>query len=100
MASAVLDLIEQELASQGGEASRSHGMLAIAVPPGSLLESARRLKSEFGFDLFLDVTAVDWPDRTPRFDVVYHFYSTSHLVRVRLKTRVPQDEPIVEVEVP
>ena len=96
MAAAALDLIEQALASPGGEASRSHGMLAIAVPAGALLHSARRLKSEFGFDLFLDVTAVDWPDRAFRFDVVYHFYSTSRLIRVRLKVRLPQAEPVVD----
>jgi NADH-quinone oxidoreductase subunit C len=46
------------------------------------------------------VTAVDWPDRTPRFDVVYHFYSTMHKIRVRLKTRVPEAEPIVDSLVP
>ena len=56
----------------------------------------QRLKSEFGFDLLLDVTAVDWPGRTPRFEVVYHFYSTAHHVRVRLKTRVTEDEPTVD----
>ena len=49
--------------------------------------------AEFGFDLFLDVTAVDWPRQTPRFEVVYHFYSTQHFVRVRLKTRVPEAGP-------
>ena len=57
---------------------------------------ARSLKDEFGFDLLLDVTAVDWPARKPRFDVVYHFYSTRDFVRVRLKTRVPEATPAVE----
>jgi len=96
MTAPILDLVETQLVLPGGEASRSHGMLAIIVPAASFLDSARRLKSEFGFDLFLDVTAIDWPQRTPRFDVVYHFYSTSHRTRVRLKVRVPQDEPVVD----
>jgi NADH-quinone oxidoreductase subunit C len=52
--------------------------------------AARLLRDEFGFDVFLDVTAVDWPGREPRFDVVWHFYSTAHRVRVRLKARVPE----------
>jgi NADH:ubiquinone oxidoreductase subunit C len=34
------------------------------------------LKAEFGFDMLLDVTAIDWPQREPRFEVVWHFYST------------------------
>ena len=39
--------------------------------------------------------AVDWIGRSPRFEVVWHFYSTTHHVRVRVKTRVPQSEPAV-----
>jgi NADH-quinone oxidoreductase subunit C len=96
MAAAILALMQQQLVPLGGEASLSHGMLVVVVPPADLLVAVRRLKSEFAFDLFLDVTAVDWPKRTPRFDVVYHFYSTTHLIRVRLKTRVPEAEPIVD----
>src|SRR6185436_11526441 len=74
----------------------AHGMPEITVPAAALLELVRRLKDEFQFDMFLDVTAVDWPQRTPRFDVVYHFYSTTHLLRLRLKTRVPVAEPVVD----
>ncbi len=96
MAAAILDLMQQQLVPAGGEASLSHGMLAVVVPSADLFGTAQRLKSAFGFDLFLDVTAVDWPDRTPRFDVVYHFYSTTHMIRVRLKTRVPEAEPMVD----
>ena len=96
MTAPIVDLLQRELVSAGGEASRSHGMLVLTVPPGAILASARRLGLEFGFDLFLDVTAVDWPQRTPRFDVVYHFYSTIHRVRVRLKTRVCEAEPVVD----
>ncbi len=74
----------------------SHDMLVVVLDPTALLGAVRGLKSEFGFDLLLDVTAVDWPDRAPRFEVVYHFYSTEHFVRVRLKTRVPEGDPTVD----
>lgn len=96
MAAAILGLLQQQLVAAGGEVDLSHGMLAVVVPCADLFGTAQRLKSEFGFDLFLDVTAIDWPDRTPRFDVVYHFYSTTHMIRVRLKTRVPEVAPVVD----
>src|SRR3982751_1753496 len=76
--------------------SLSHGVLAIDVEPSEVLPVATRLKAEMTFDLLLDVTAVDWPDRPARFDVVYHFYSTAHCARVRLKTRVTEASPIVD----
>lgn len=78
----------------------SHGTLALLIAPDQLLDVARSLKLEFGFDLLLDVTAVDWPARDPRFDVVYHFYTTREFVRVRVKTRVPAAAPVVDSLVP
>ncbi len=78
------------------ETAVAHGTLALVVGPELLLDVVGSLKVEFGFDLLLDVTAVDWPQREPRFDVVYHFYSTREFVRVRVKTRVAATAPIVD----
>jgi len=82
--------------SAGGTVATSHGMLVVTLPADKVFAAVRRLKSELLFDLFLDVTAVDWPERTPRFDVVYHFYSTSHHTRIRVKTGVTGAEPVVD----
>jgi len=68
----------------------------IAFPAAALLGIVQELRTEFEFDLFLDVTAVDWPGQAPRFEVVYHFYSTKHFGRVRLKTRVSEQDPTVD----
>ena len=46
------------------------------------------------------MTAVDWLGQAPRFEVVHHFYSTTHKVRVRLKTRVAEADPSVDSLVP
>jgi NADH-quinone oxidoreductase subunit C len=53
--------------------------------------------AELAFDLLVDITAVDYvrfPGREdgPRFEVVYHLYSTTHNHRVRLKARVEEDD--------
>jgi NADH-quinone oxidoreductase subunit C len=73
-----------------------HQVLVLALEPEALLPVVTRLRDEFGFDLFLDVTAVDWPGQPLRFEVVHHFYATAHKVRVRLKTRVSEGEPVVD----
>jgi len=92
--------IREHLAGTVLEATLEHGILALLIESSRLAEVVGALKERFGFDLFLDVTAVDWPLREPRFDVVWHFYSTRDFVRVRVKTRVPLAEPVVDTLVP
>jgi NADH-quinone oxidoreductase subunit C len=91
----VFDLIRERLAPRVREASLTHGILALQIEPAELVPVVGELKAQ-GFDLFLDVTAVDWPGQSPRFEVVWHFYSTTHKVRVRVKTRVAEQDPTVD----
>ena len=88
--------LQLRLAAPDCEATVERGMLVAHLPPAKLLETVRLLKAEFHFDLFLDVTAIDWLPKAPRFEVVYHFYSTSHFGRVRLKVAVPEADPTVD----
>ena len=74
----------------------SRGSFVLMLEPADLLHAVRLLKGELQFDLFLDVTAVDWLERIPRFDVVYHFYSTAHFARARLKMHVPAADAVVD----
>jgi len=73
----------------------SFGMLVLEVRVEKILPLVQRLRGEHGFELFLDVTAIDHPRRSPRFDVVYHFYSRRLNRRVRLKTAVSEERPVV-----
>lgn len=88
------DPVETALTEAGGQTSLSHGMLVCEFEAPRLLPLVELLKAH-GFDLFLDVTAVDWPKHALRFEVVYHFYATKQKRRVRLKTRVPELSPRV-----
>jgi NADH-quinone oxidoreductase subunit C len=96
VAADVFATLQQALVPAAGPATLAHGILVFQLAPDELLPAARRLKGEFGFDLFVDVTAVDWLGQSPRFEVVHHFYSTAHKVRVRLKTRVGEADPCVD----
>ena len=96
MAENILDTLQKNLVPAAGPAAMSHGILVLMLTPAELLPAVQRLRDEFAFDLFLDVTAVDWLGQSPRFEVVHHFYSSTHRQRVRLKTRVNEADPTVD----
>ncbi len=48
------------------------------------------------FALAIDITGVDYIDESPRFEVVYHLYSIEKKIRVRIKARVPADDPAID----
>jgi NADH-quinone oxidoreductase subunit C len=92
---AIFDTLRRSCATAAAPEA-SHGVLVYRPAPAELLPLVRLLKQECGFDLLLDVTAVDWPGRQPRFEVVHHLYSTTHKCRVRLKTAVDERDPQVD----
>jgi len=46
------------------------------------------------FVSFIDLCGVDYPAREKRFDVVVHLLSPKHNCRIRVKTRIGEDETI------
>ena len=88
--------VSEALAPAVASAGIAHGILVLTLERDALLPVVRRLKDDFRFDMLLDVTAVDWLPREPRFEVVWHFYSTTDFVRVRLKTQVAEADPVVD----
>ena len=46
---------------------------------------------------FIDVTAVDWPGRERRFDVVYHLLSPKQNARVRVKVETDETTPVPSI---
>jgi len=96
MATDLLESLQQQIVPAAGAATLSHGCLVFSLAPEELMPTVRRLKEEFGYDLFLDVTAVDWPADALRFEVVHHFASSRQPLRVRLKTRVAAADPSVD----
>ncbi|GIW40740.1 MAG: NADH-quinone oxidoreductase subunit C [Candidatus Binatia bacterium] len=67
----------------------------IVVPRERWLEVFRELRDrpEFRFEFLMDLTVVDYLGQTPRFEVVTHLYSLTHNHRLRVKTRVPEEDP-------
>ena len=100
MLPAVLYEMQEKFTASGAGSELSHRMLVLSIASEAMVGTAQRLKAEFACDLLLDVTAVDWLGQTPRFEVVYHFYSTLHKVRVRVKTRISEGDPVVDSLLP
>jgi len=53
-----------------------------------------RTDSQCRFSTLVDITAVDYPGRDARFDVVYHFLSMYTNQRIRLRVAVREDDVV------
>ncbi|HAT84950.1 NADH-quinone oxidoreductase subunit C [Cohaesibacter gelatinilyticus] len=63
------------------------GELTVNAARADIVEVVRFLRDDARcqFICFIDVTAVDYPEREERFDVVYHLLSPKQNVRIRVK---------------
>jgi NADH-quinone oxidoreductase subunit C len=86
-----LDTIKQRFGAEIMAAENLHGQDVVTVSREAALAVLRALRDEpdFGFDFLIDLTALDWFGREPRFEVVYQLKSTAHNSRLRVKVPVP-----------
>jgi len=73
--------------------------LTLAVDASKIVEIARFLRDDSGcrFVSFVDITAVDYPGRENRFDVVYHFMSPTLNARIRLKAEASETTQVPSI---
>lgn len=72
----------------------THDELTVTVAPSSLVSFVEFLKTDQAckFSSLVDITAVDYPSRAKRFDVIYHFLSMYQNHRIRLRVQINADE--------
>jgi NADH-quinone oxidoreductase subunit C len=77
----------------------SNGELTVTVSPASLETFIADLRSHptCRFTTLVDITAIDWPARERRFDVVYHFLSMHLNQRIRVRDEVREDEIVPSI---
>ncbi len=73
------------------------GQNYFLIEASSIVPVCRSLKHEEEFNYLVDVTAVDYPQREKRFEVVYQLYSFPRNVRLRLKVPLGEGEEIASV---
>jgi NADH-quinone oxidoreductase subunit C len=81
--------LKERFGGQIGETSTYLGQNFIAAKPEAAVPILEYLKLEADFDYLVDITAVDWPKRPERFDLVYIVYSFPRNERVRIKVQIP-----------
>ena len=64
-----------------------YGELTVDVAPAKIYSFVEFLKTDprSRFSSLVDITAVDYPERTKRFDIIYHFLSMYQNKRIRLR---------------
>jgi NADH-quinone oxidoreductase subunit C len=90
MSKAALDFLQSNFADAVLETHSQLGDDTAVIRPQQWKQVCAALRSDpsMAFDMLVDLCAVDYPERNPRFEVVLHLYSVTHGQRVRLKARV------------
>jgi NADH-quinone oxidoreductase subunit C len=79
--------------------SIANGELTVTVVPSSIAGFIEFLRADSAckFSTLVDITAVDWPTRAARFDVVYHLLSMYQNHRIRVKLALREDEQVATI---
>jgi NADH-quinone oxidoreductase subunit C len=75
------------------------GELTVHAKAADIVKVARFLRDDPScqFVCIIDITAVDWPGREQRFDLVYHFLSPRMNTRVRVKIMTDEATPVASL---
>lgn len=90
MSKKLLELVKKQFEDAILGEHAQHGDETLIVSADRWHDVAAFLKEspKASMEMLTDLTAVDFPDREPRFEVVAHFYSLTRGHRLRLKARV------------
>jgi len=94
LAAATVTFLREHFGEDLEQVAEHRGEVTIDVRPEAITRICRALREDSTqqYDFLADITAVDWREREPRFDVVYHLLSLGTRAVLRLKVRVGDDE--------
>ena len=92
----LLEKIKSKFGDYIIEHDEFRGELSVTINKEKLVELMNFLKNEpdLQFDYLVLMTAVDFPKREERFDLVYELRSLTYKMVMRVKTRTKEDEPV------
>src|SRR6202158_1141498 len=79
--------------------SIAFGQLTVAIDASKIVDVVKFLRDDPGcrFVSIIDVTAVDYPGREKRFDVIYHFLSPTLNERIRLRAEADETTQVPSI---
>ncbi len=98
----IAKMIEEKFAGQVLGTASYAGQVSVMVKKDMIKEICLYLRDEpsLRMDHLADLTAVDYStypgDTGLRFEIVYNMISTEYHHRIRLKVRVPEDDPRID----
>jgi NADH-quinone oxidoreductase subunit C len=99
----IADRLKERFPEDVLQTSEFGGQVSVSVKKENILGISGYLHDEPGlfFDLLRDICGVDYlGKKKPRFEVVYHLYSIKYRHMIRIKARVPEEDPVIDSVMP
>lgn len=90
---AIKKLLGKDLVS----VDEANGELALHVKRDALVGILTQLRDECGYQQLMEIAGVDWPDRDPRFEIVYFLLSLTKNHRIRVHVTTSEDVAVPSV---
>jgi NADH-quinone oxidoreductase subunit C len=105
LAVATVAFVRERFAGDVAAVTEHRGETTLELRPPAIATVCQALRDapSLRYNFLADLTAADWLEREPRYDVVYHLLSLQTRAVIRLKVRVGDDdtpEPSVPTVVP
>jgi NADH-quinone oxidoreductase subunit C len=93
----VAEAISKALGADLQSIAEAHGEIAVTVASDKLLGCLMQLRDTCDYQQLMDIAGVDWPDRDPRFEVVYCLLSLTKNHRIHVHVWTNEDQPVPSV---
>ena len=76
-----------------------HGNIIFDIVPSAIVEVVKFLRSKkgFSFTTLIDITAIDFPAKEKRFQLIYHFLSMTENKRCKITMAVSDQETVSSI---
>jgi NADH-quinone oxidoreductase subunit C len=93
----IIDEVKAALGAAFVEAKHAAFEDSITVARESIVEVCRTLRDRFEYQQLMEIAGVDYPQRSERFEVVYHLLSVTRNHRIRVRVLTDDEKPVPSV---